>query len=126
MKASAKRRRSKAQIMEEKEAALRKETELKEKLAAWSQLEAALEKSEREKEELLRKTNDVQRMFDDGILKCGTDGRYQAVVDPAESEHIRFEVSMSKRKAAMTAVDAEQINANLERLNGDIDDDGLE
>ena len=126
MKASTKRRRSKAQIMEEKEAALRKDTEIKEKLAAWNQLEAALEKSEREKEELIRKTNDVQRMFDEGILKCGPDGNYQAVVDPAESEQIRSEVSMSKRKAAMTAVEAEQINANLERLNAVIDDDGLE
>ena len=47
MKATAKRRRSKAQILEEKEAALKKELEMKEKLAAWSQMEAALEESER-------------------------------------------------------------------------------
>jgi hypothetical protein len=42
MKASAKRRRSKAQILEEKEAALRKEADIQQKLAMWSQMEAAL------------------------------------------------------------------------------------
>ena len=31
----------------------------------------------------------VQQMFDDGILKAGNDGKYQAVLDPNESEHIR-------------------------------------
>ena len=50
MKISAKRRRSKAQILDDKQSALKKEAEMKEKLAAWSQLEAALEKSERERE----------------------------------------------------------------------------
>ena len=49
MKASSTRRRSKAQILEDKQEALKKDTEIKEKLAAWSQLEAALEESERER-----------------------------------------------------------------------------
>ena len=43
MKASSKRRRSKAQVMEDKQAALRKEQEIQEKLAAWADLERALE-----------------------------------------------------------------------------------
>ena len=39
MKASAKRRRSKAQILEDKSAALKKEREISEKLAAWEKME---------------------------------------------------------------------------------------
>ncbi len=31
----------------------------------------------------------VQAMFDEGILKAGNDGKFQAVIDPNESEHIR-------------------------------------
>ena len=74
MKAAAKRRRSKAQILEDKENALKKETEIKEKLAAWSMMEQALEKSEREKEMLAEKTAHVQHMFDNGILKLDENG----------------------------------------------------
>ena len=55
MKASTKRRRSKAQILHDKEEALRKEIEIKEKLAAWDDLERALEESEREKEKIKAK-----------------------------------------------------------------------
>ena len=43
MKASAVRRRSKAQILEDKEKALAREQEIKDKLAAWDQLTAALQ-----------------------------------------------------------------------------------
>ena len=42
MKASAKRRRSKAQILEDKASAQKKEAELQEKLAQWDQMEKAL------------------------------------------------------------------------------------
>ena len=39
MKSSAKRRRSKAQIFEDKATAMKKEAEIQEKLAAWAQME---------------------------------------------------------------------------------------
>ena len=39
MKSSAKRRRSKAQILEDKATAMKKEAEIQEKLAAWAQME---------------------------------------------------------------------------------------
>ena len=42
MKATAKRRRSRVQILEDKSAAIKKETEMQEKLAAWNHMEAAL------------------------------------------------------------------------------------
>ena len=55
MKPSAKRRRSRAQILEDKEAALKKEQEIKDKMAAWDDLERALEESEKEKEKMKAK-----------------------------------------------------------------------
>ena len=55
MKPSAKRRRSRAEILEDKAAALKKEQEMKEKLAAWDDLERALEESEKEKEKMKTK-----------------------------------------------------------------------
>ena len=42
MKASAKRRRSKAQILEDKANALKKEAEIEEKMAQWEQMEREL------------------------------------------------------------------------------------
>ena len=68
MKASAKRRRSKAQILEDKEAALKKDTEIKQKLAAWEQMERdnAEMRESLEKAQVLH--NQVQGMFDEGLL----------------------------------------------------------
>ena len=42
MKASAKRRRSKAQILEDKANALKREAEIEEKMAQWEQMEREL------------------------------------------------------------------------------------
>ena len=50
MKASAKRRRSKAQILEDKAAALKKEAELEEKLAQWDQMEKSLNEAKMQNE----------------------------------------------------------------------------
>ena len=65
-------------------------------------------------------------MFEDGILKKNDQGQYQAVIDPAESEYIRSEVSKTKRKNAMSAVEAEEIQKQLERLEGDQEEEGME
>ena len=59
----------------------------------------------------------VQQMFNDGVIKQDLNGQYVPVMDPAESEYIQSQISMSKRKATMTASEAEQINANIENLN---------
>ena len=48
------------------------------------------------------------------------------MVDPAESEYIRSEVSKTKRKMAMSAVEAEEINRQLDALEGQGDEDGME
>ena len=75
---------------------------------------------------LQEQTRDIQMMFEDGILKKNDQGQYQAVIDPAESEYIRSEVSKTKRKNAMSAVEAEEIQKQLERLEGDQEEEGME
>ena len=62
---------------------------------------------------LLEKHKEVENMFEDGILKIGMNGKYEAVRDENEAESIRSEVSKSKRRQNITAADAEQINVQL-------------
>ena len=65
-------------------------------------------------------------MFENGILKKNELGQYQAVVDPAESEYIRSEVSKTKRKNAMSGLEAEEIQKQLEKLENEEVEDGME
>ena len=51
----------------------------------------------------------VQTMFDAGLIKHGDDGSFVPVDNPAEREHIKKQVSLSKRKQTMSAAEAEQI-----------------
>jgi hypothetical protein len=60
-------------------------------------------------------------MFDNGLLKMGAQGNYEAVVDPVEAESIRSEVSQSKRKKTMTPAEAAQIEVELTHLEADKD-----
>ena len=116
MKASATRRRSKAQILHDKAAALQKEQELKEKLAAWDDLERALEESEKEKEKMRTKYNKFKQVFEDGLVKKNMEGIYEIVHDPNEREQIKEENSKKKRRKTMTAVDAELHSVALSNL----------
>ena len=75
---------------------------------------------------LQEQTKDVQRMFEDGLLKQNDQGQYEAVLDPAESEYIRSEISKTKRKNAMSAVEAEEIQRQLEKLEGVDEEEGME
>ena len=45
-------------------------------------------------------------MFDEGLLAQDPDGTYRAVRDEAESECLKSQISMSKRKHAMTPEEA--------------------
>ena len=65
-------------------------------------------------------------MFEDGLLKQNDKGQYEAVLDPAESEYIRSEISKTKRKNAMSAVEAEEIQKQLEKLEGVDEEEGME
>ena len=69
MKASAKRRRSKAQIIQDKIDAERKKAELQEKLVQWDQMEKALNEAKEQNAILQEQTQDVQQMFENGLLK---------------------------------------------------------
>ena len=42
------------------------------------------------------KTEEVQKLLDNGLLKINPDGNISIVEDPVESEYIRSEVSKSK------------------------------
>ena len=114
MKASAKRRRSKAQILEDKQKALAREQEIQDKLQAWDQLTAALHDSEMKRQKLEQDHQHVQVMFDDGLIKVGDDGSYQAVRDESEQSQIKAEVQETKRKKAMTAEQASRLSAQLD------------
>ena len=85
MKASSKRRRSKAQILEDKALALKKEAELQEKLEAWDRLEAALEESEKKQEKMRVKYDKFKQVFHDGLVKKNDQGQYEVVQDPNEA-----------------------------------------
>ena len=84
MKASAKRRRSKAQILEDKALAMKKEAELHEKLEAWNRFEAALEESEKRQEKTKAKYDKFKQVFDDGLVKKNAQALYETVIDPNE------------------------------------------
>ena len=57
----------------------------------------------------------VQQMFDEGILKAGINGKYQAVLDPNESEHIR---STNAQASKMRQTNMEDINLLNQQLDG--------
>ena len=57
----------------------------------------------------------VQQMFDEGVIKQTPDGRYQAVLDPEESEQLRsVQAQISKRRPIREA-DIDRINANIQQ-----------
>ena len=89
MKPSAKRRRSKAQIKEEKKQEEKRKNEIQAKMLAWNDLEAELEKQV-EKNKMLENVHlQVSQMYEDGQIKQRVDGSFEAVVDPVEREQIR-------------------------------------
>ena len=50
------------------------ETEMREKIAAWASLEAALEKSEAERLEVIQQRDKFRSIYDAGLVKEGPDG----------------------------------------------------
>jgi hypothetical protein len=89
MKASAVRRRSKAQIIEDKMQDSKKRRDIEEKLQQWQQMEAALEAAQDKIRETEVVHEHVQGMFNDGLLKINNDGGYLVVDDPAERSKLK-------------------------------------
>ena len=98
MKASAKRRRSKAQVLEDKAAAMDKENAIQEKLNRINELEQRMQQMQAENQLLQQKTQHVQAMFDEGVIKPDGQGGYAPVLDQAEQNQIKQQVSLSKRR----------------------------
>ena len=113
-----KRRRSKQQIKEEKLAALQKEQEIQAKLAQFDQMQAALQQSEKERLDMTNKTEEVQKMLDNGLLKINPDGNISIVEDPAEAEYIRSEVSKSKYQQSQNGDDQSIQQQEMGIING--------
>ena len=57
-------------------------------------------------------------MFDSGILKKDDAGRFQAVVDPIESESIRSNLANPTKRKNINEADIDRINADLDQMEG--------
>ena len=88
MKSSAKRRRSKAQIKEERKQEEKRKEEIQAKLLAWNDLEAALQKETARNKDLEEVNAFVGQMVEDGVIKQTGNKVFEAVVDPVEREYI--------------------------------------
>lgn len=105
---------------------MKKEAELQEKLAAWDQLEAALEESEKRQEKMKAKYDKFKQVFDDGLVKKNNQGLYEAVEDPNERALIKEEVIKKKRRKTMTAAEADITSVHLSQVNDANDDQGMD
>ena len=53
-------------------------------------------------------------MFDTGIIKQNDEGGIEAVIDPAESEHIRSHNMIASRRRPIGEADIDRINQDIE------------
>jgi len=97
MKATAKRRRSKAQIKDDKEREKKQKDEIQSKLLAWNDLEQELEKANSRLAWADSINNGINSMMDAGVLEQQNDGSFVAVGDPGRQEQIK-----SNRKSQKT------------------------
>ena len=56
-------------------------------------------------------------MFDDGVLKQGTYGQIEAVVDPNESEYIRSTNAQASKARVTGHGGGEELNQSINRMN---------
>ena len=99
MKKSAVRRRSKAQIMEDKMQEESQRRDIEEKLQQWNQMKQALAEAQEKIQETEVVHEHVQGMFNDGLLKVRPEGGYDVVDDPNERKQLKeLNAYMSKSK----------------------------
>ena len=103
MKPSAKRRRSKAQIKEERKQEEKRKAEIQAKLLAWDDIEAELERKTEENKLLKRVQSQVQGMWEEGQIKEVRSGVFEAVIDPVEREQIQSKRKSDIQKEQMAA-----------------------
>ena len=89
MKASTQRRRSKAQIKEEKKTEERKQKEIAKKLAEYDEMERKIKEVDQlfDEKENYRKL--CSSLYDDGVIKQDNEGNMVPVEDPLERESIK-------------------------------------
>ena len=88
MKVSSKRRRTRAQIEEEKREDERKEAEIQAKLVRLDEIQPQLEMFEQNNERLQQFQEQLERLFDLGFMKQGENGSYQAVENWEEQQAV--------------------------------------
>lgn len=132
MKESTKRRRSKAQIQEERKLQAQKKEEIEAKLAEYKEYipdqqqlkrqKTLVEELQREKEFLFQEKENYRQLCDslyqNGIIKQTDDGVIVAVEDASEREQIR---SKTKQKAAEAAVEQSDYQSAVGDLGADVD-----
>ena len=69
---------------------------------------------------MTNKTEEVQKMLDNGLLKINPDGNISIVEDPAEAEYIRSEVSKSKYQQSQNADDESIQQHEMGNSNGGV------
>ena len=97
-KATAKRRRSKAQIEEEKQQEKRQKQEGDAKLVEYERMKRGWQAMEYDVTTAMKVNAEVTKLFDEGLLKAGPDGKYQVVRDPVEEQRIKTEVQSASKK----------------------------
>jgi hypothetical protein len=61
----------------------------------------------------------VEDMFNNGILKHDEHGRFQAVIDPNESEHIKSNMANQTKRRPINEADIDRINQDLDKMEDD-------
>ena len=126
MKSSAKRRRSKAQIKDERKQEEKRKEEIQAKLLAWDDVEAELENVRAKNTELQAVNNVVGQMVEDGIIKQTDNGAFEAVLNPDERVQIqskrKFErEQLSEAHARSQEQSQSQINPSFQGEDIDVD-----
>jgi len=98
MKMTSKRRRSKAQIKEDKRQEVLMKLQTQQKMARVDELQQQVATMEQQLNSSKQMQEEVQQMFDDGLLAGDPDNTFRVVDNPAEREQIRAVMSASKMK----------------------------
>ena len=117
--ASAKRRRSKAQIEEEKQTESKQKVELQQQLAQMAAMQNEIHNLQQQIGAAESMRNEVQQMFNDGVIKQNLEGKFEAVLDASESEQIKSQLAEQSKRRPIGEADIDRINADLDKMEQD-------
>ena len=55
----------------------------------------------------------VQQMFNEGVIKQSEAGGFEAVMNPAESEHIKSVIAEQSKRRPINEAEIDRINASI-------------